>query len=468
MSDAHRCLARSACCRAEVIDKKRHGAPTDHPETLCDACFTRIESAIRQLPRDWSDLRAAIGERATVTGQRVHSTPTPAIPISPRKEALMSAIVETADRAAGIIAELLNTEQPTGRRTTAPAISIDRRDTFPRAGTPADTAEQTVRPPDEQLLAAAIAIIEPNIDLLATAPEDAHNLWAKPRRCERHTSQIEAVNTYLEDAKKPDDIAYGRDLLRRAYAAAGACDECNGWNDRGQARELVELTGTQIALQLADLHHQTRAELGKTRLRHTYTMPCPDCGARVFRNDGESIVQCEGDSKHTCTEREYKVRAGLRTEERTWTEILKYLLAESYWRLDRIRGLVDILEKDKTIDTDPRVGRIILDHLKEILAAGPAVKGTQIGHQRPKQRASGTDRRAALQRQVDEDTWAWRNESPYQKPERKPRHKATRPAGAPNIHPSSLAGELVDLERDYPMQVIPCAHCNTYHAGECA
>lgn len=444
MTDTHRCLAGRDCRSSITIDGHREGAPTTSRGKLCDTCHQHIRNAIKQLPQDWAELREALGERAASTGQRVHSTPTPAIPLNTRKEALMAAIVDWADRAAAVVSDQLNTNQPV---------------TYHGRGIPVHAHHTLTR---------SIAIVEPNIHRLAAAPTEPALVWTKPLRCETHLWLIGAIEEAIASEPRPHERAAAEDQLRTAYAAAGACDKCNGWGMWGQERELTETSGLQICLELVELHNQSRAELGLTRLVHYETMPCPDCGARVYRNDGESIVICEGDTRHTCTEREYLVRAGLRIEQEMYTQMVEYLLAESYWRLDRVQGLIDILDKSPDLETDPRARENIIEHLKQILSDGPEINGKPIGHLRPEKRAAGTDRKAALQRQVDQDNWTWRNEPRYQKPPKRKHRKATRDPGAPNIHPGSLS-TLIDIDETAAAAGrTACPQCHTYHAGACA
>jgi len=450
-----RCLAGRDCRNATTADNQRQGAFTEQPDTLCPACSTHMIRAVRELPRDWTDLRNALGERAATAGTKIRSTPTRAIPISTRKEALMAAIADMADRAAAIVSNLLHTEQPTGRRKPPPDAE---------QGSIAWCAAHHRHPDALHALRAAIAIVEPNLNILAAAPPEDALVWTKPRRCDTHTRLIGAIEEHIATEPGPAQRAAAENQLRRAYAAAGLCDDCNGWGQHGQERQLVELSGIQILTQLVDLHHQARAELGLTRLRHTYTMPCPDCGASVYRNDGESIVICEGNAKHTCTEREYKVRAGLLLEEEMYKGMAEYLLAEAYWRCDRVQKLVNTMKTDPRIDL-PGAGTIILEELQKILTDGAEVDGKPIGHLPPDKRASGTDKKAALQRQVDQDNWTWRNEKRYEKPPK--RKKATRPAGAPAIHPASLT-DLVDIDETIGRSGPVCPECNLIHAGVCA
>lgn len=452
MTDAHRCLAGNACRAAEIHAGKWLGAPTTEANTLCPVCRKSIESAVRQLPKDWADLRAALGERSPNVGTKIRSTPTPAMPISARKEALMVSIVETVDRAAGIVAELLHTDQPSARRSTPK----DAEGHDPEDGSVVAAAAEAVVPEAGQRLTAWIAMVQPNIDLLATAPVDTHNVWAKPRRCDTHYDAIRFAESFIELAKpNTKEAEEAQNQLRRAYAAAGACDECNGWSDRGQARELIELSGIDIALQLTELHNQTRAELGLTRLRHRYEMPCPNCGADVGREDGTTIIDCKN-CESSWTEREYKFLVGLITHERLDMEILKYLLQEGYVRLDQIQEVIDKLDQDPAID-EPGAGRIILDHLKAIID----------GHKRPADRVIATDRKTAQERQTSDDNWAWgNNETAYKPP--KPKPKPERAPVKNPIHPSSLT-TVVDIDVEAAQSGrTACPECNMIHAGECA
>jgi hypothetical protein len=469
--DTHRCLAGKACRNAATVDGARQGAPTEKRNTLCPGCRMHIESAVRELPQDWAELRDALGER-TASGEKVRSSPTAAIPINTRKEAIMAAIEDMADRAAAVVSDLLNTDQPDARRKPQPILiseemqqllrlppNLAGKTTLPLPGTAASDASSVVKPEPGQILAAAIAITQPNIAVLATAPAEPALIWKKPQRCRLHTTAVDRAESILEEATEPEKVEEARELVRRAYASAGACDDCNGWWRLGQQREIIEMSGIDIALHLTELHNQARAELGLTRLRHSYTMPCPDCGGEVYRNDGESIVICEENPKHARTEREYKLLAGLRIEERVDMNIRTHLLAESYWRLDRIQKLVDMVDKDATVDTDPRVGRMILNHLKDILTQGaPDRDGNPIPHQRPEKRATGTGRRAALERQVDEDNWAWKNEKPYQPPKTKRKQQRT-PIKSP-IAAASLT-TLVDIDENAVINGdARCRDCN--------
>lgn len=447
----HRCIAAAACRKPDTADDTRQGALTEHANTLCPPCRTHIEAAVHQLPRDWAELRHALGEHTHTTGSKIRSTPTPATPISTRKEALMAGIVDMADRAAAVVSNTLHTGQPSARRRPHPEAVL---------GSIAWCAAQNARPDDAQTVAAAIAIVEPDVELLAAAPPEPALVWKKPHRCDTHHELIETADANCRQTAEAISPSWDADIsalavaqkqLAAAFALAGGCDDCNGWGQFGQERELVELSGLDIALALVELHNQARAELGLTRLRHRYPMPCPRCGTRVGRDDGQTIITC--DDRDTCraswTEREYQFLAGLITQERLDMEILKWLLAESYWRLDDTQRRINLITSaDAAALNLPGAGAIIVEAVRQALD----------GHPTPEQRVIATDRQATEQRQTTEDNWNWSNETPYRPPKPKPK-KATPPSGPP-IHPGSLTmliDTIVDVVTNGDAR---CRDCN--------
>lgn len=416
------CLAGQSCRAPHITaDGKREGRYIETEDSLCLACETHFRSAIKQLPDDWAALRAAVGERQVSDGPKINSTRTPSMPISARKDALMAAITETATRAAEIIADALNTFPAAGR--TAPELKIDGKPTQPQPDTPAWRAEQITRPTDEHTVTAAIALIEPNITLLAA-----------------HGQGID-----------PDADDYDGQLDHRIW-------NDNGEHAHGEPFEHVAMTGIDIVNALVDLHNQTRAELGKTHLRHRLSLPCPQCGGRVGINDGQTIVNCD-DCNGAWTERDYKWFAGLVIDERRKMEIiemLKYLLAEAYSRLDSLTEAMKLVSTNPALDTDPKGGRFVLE----------LVDLTLKGHLPPADRTVASDRETAEQRQDTEDTWDW-----GERPERytPPKRKRTQPNPPPEhpIHPGSLS-TLVDIDADAVINGAPiCPDCNLIHAGEC-
>lgn len=338
MTDTHLCINEQACRGAQVVNGIRRPALTIEQHELCDACRTDYAKTIRQLARDYGNLERFLGETQNGTGAKVRSTPTPGIPINAGAEALMAAIVETTDRAAAIVAAQLTISHPDVRRA-APKI----KGAAPQYNSIADhVGSLLIRPRPYQHLTACINLIEPHIDVLAEAPTETQITWG------------DIPDT---TAKWTPETGQPR------------------WT--GQTREYTETSGLELLQTLRDLHHQTRAHLGHTRLRHRYNMPCPAydrhgnyCGAMtVGRDDGNDWVNCT-----TCnaqwTEREFNWLKTMIAGDKE-IDMLRYLLAEAYWRLDRIQNAVNALTNDDNKDL-PGAGTIILEHLTKLLEGHPS------------------------------------------------------------------------------------------------
>lgn len=460
----HRCIAGNQC-RAKIVENdERVPAYTEQSGVLCDGCHAHHSNSVHRLLRDYAMLRVTLGERHTTAGAAVSSTPSPGIVIDSTSDRLMTEITEWACYAADVVADQLDIDRPRGDRKLASHINTEdgRRIDLEPDSLAHQTWEAT-RPPEGTRITAYIRLVEHNLDALAAAPAQDVQIWAQPKRCPVHTDLIASAKRLLELARKVGDteeINTTATDLQAAYAAAGACEECCGWNAGGQARQDVTISGLDVLGRLSRLHHLARQHLGHTRLRHQYPMACPNCGSTVGRDDGESVITC--DNKHctpkgpsSWTEREYEFLSGWLADDERARLTTKYLLAESYSRLDRIQAVLDKLDGDETLDL-PGAGRIIADTLTEILTSGPAP------HQRAADRKVSTDKAAAEKRQ-DSDDWAWRREHPYRKP--KPRKK---PAPRTDIKPipASSLSTIVDTD-DLPTRGTVCADCNQAHAGEC-
>lgn len=458
--EIHRCPAGQACRAATIKDTRREPAITTEPG-LCDACYTHFQSCVHQLPRDWADLRRALGERQGAGQEFVKSTPTPAIPIATAREALMAEIVDVADRAAALVSDVLRTDQPTGA-AAAPQIVIDGKKIRPRPGSVADNAQTTRHARDAALLAACVRLVEPNIDALVSMPAQAALVWGKPVRCARHTEIIAAAEYQLDAAITVEDKIAATAKLDTARAVAGDCDDCGGWGRHGQARALTEQSGIEIALAMVELHHRVRDDLGKTRLRHKYSLACPSCHTprTVGRDDGTAIINCTACGA-SWTQGEYAFLVGLITEGKEM-DIIKWLLAEGYSRLDDIQEVLAKIADDERINVPGTAVAFLIEELQKILD----------GHQSPQSRAIATDKTNAERRQNDEDDrvgWT-ANETIYRPPKRR---KASNPAGPPpgkRIATSSLMtiNEDVTYLPDATDRGHPCNDCNQIHAGECA
>lgn len=302
----YRCAWGRVCVHAEVLAELdpetgrpvRLGAPVVDPP-LCQADWKRLESAVKELPRDYARLQEGLGERRAVEGAKVTMSAEPPVNLNVHREMLQSLIVEIADRAADVVEEELRMTG-VGRHRQATPRGFEGRGY--RAAGAKSTGSALVT------IDRAVKLLLPSLDALVDAPAQAHMVWLplpdSDEECDRHP--------------------------------------------KGQPRELVELSGLDIAWRIVRISSDVYVELGRNRLRYRFAAPCPAwitkerrwCGAStVGRDNGSSFVDCE-----TCgakwTEDEYRFLEGLilgEIEEREEHDLLKYLLAEAYWRLDQLR-----------------------------------------------------------------------------------------------------------------------------------
>lgn len=463
---SHTCIAGTACRASVVENNTRRPAFTEHPDVLCDGCRDAYTSDIRRLMRDYVMLRATLGERRRADGAPVHSTPAPAVLIDSTSDRLMTEIVEWARLAADRVSDALNTDTPDGDRKLA-QIRLDGALRPPEPGSLAERQHEQTHAPEHQHLAAYLAIVEPHVDLLATLPVEEVQIWSQPKRCDLHAEKVARAHRLLElarEARITEEIAEASNQLQAAYAAAGACNQCCGWTDdgRSQARQDADMSGLDVLQRLARQHHLTRQHLGQTKVRYRLSMPCPNCGAPVGRDDGKSIATCENDQctskgPSSWTEREYKLLAGLVIDEERTRLAMKYLLAESYTRLDNIAALLSDLAADKRINQSEAV-KLILGAFTPLMH----------GHVSAEERKIATDTDATTLRQIDEDAWAWKREPRYEKPKRK-RHK-TKPVNAEDRVIASSRSTVTDTIDVTPLRPNEkyCNDCKYHHVGDCA
>lgn len=337
--EAHRCASGRTCVNADVREFDpitgrpiRKGAVVAD-EPLCRGCMMRLESAVNHMLDDYDRLSDAIGDSVAGGGDKVHLTRDAAIPLNTAAEALMSRIHDSTTRAAEMVAAEMNM---TGRAW----------------------------PPNQRLaLDRAVKMLAPTLQVLIYIEPQAHHVW--------------------------DRIPSGDD----------------GWDQNGQPTTIVELSGLDMARELVEINRLVGVQLGKSRLRHHFSMPCPAydykkrryCGAMtVGRDDGADRVNCS-----TCgtawTEVEYGFLTGLVVSEikqREENDMLRFLLAEAYWRLDTLRRLAEALQEmdvEAVVNDGPEkaaelVG-LITSQLSMVLTMGEAP------HSRPEERRTATPKR---------------------------------------------------------------------------
>lgn len=451
MSAAHRCITGPRCRGRE---DKAQPATTERPNTLCDACLNAHTDAIKRLLRDYAMLYATIGERQTTAGEAVKSTPTPGIPINIHADRLMADIVEWAQRGALVIARKLNIAPPatSGRKLPPVRIPATREVVTAEPGSIAARTAQHTAPTDVTMLHAYLRLIEPHTEALAHEPVHRTLLWARPERCTEHQDLIELAEAEL--AAINDDESHA--TIERARLAAANCNHCNGWGPHGQAFGIAYVTGLDILERLTELHHTTRQHLGHTRLRHRYSMPCPNCHAEtVGRDDGQAIIDCRT-CEYAWTEREYKLLVGMHAESEVEETVLRPQLDEAHGRLDSIADLAAKLDNPDEVNA-PGAGGIILDAIRKIMD----------GHLPPEQRTIGYDVTSTIEHQRAEDDWTWKNEKPYKKPRKKTKNAAIQ--GIPRVKESSLSlvTDVVELGPEGYDSASVCQTCHLVHNGEC-
>ncbi|QDF19382.1 hypothetical protein [Mycolicibacterium fortuitum] len=336
--DNHRCRSGENCVNADTKETdadgrtiRRGALVVDGP--LCGGCNYRLQRAVGYMAKDWLRLRAHLGQTASADlNDRVGGTREPAIPLNTQVEALMSRLVELAERATAMVGK--PTDRSRGRSDQRDAQAIDQ----------------------------AVQNLLPRIDKLLAAPATDTLVWSR--------------------------IPTGD-------------DEWNPTGQLGQPRVVAKVSGLDVAADIVKASRRVGQLLGKDRLRHHYAMPCPAmdkrgryCGAMtVGRDDGQARVNCS-----TCgaswTEAEYDFLSGLVLDEiqlREENDMLRYLLAEAYWRLDSLQIRSDALAAEwdalvQTIQDNPAQAVEIVNVIRQALS-GVLTDGAE-PHQRPEDRVT--------------------------------------------------------------------------------
>lgn len=361
---SHRCLSGDNCRARRDELGVLQPALTEKPDTLCPGCHDAHRAAVRRLVSDYVLLRRTIGERGSGGGELVTSTPTPAILINATSDRLMAEIVEWADRAACVVAAQLGVPIPTTRRKPPKRTDGEGKRVDPEAGSVAEITWATTQSGEGRELERALTFVEQHIDDLAAAPNWDYYLWANPHRCEKHEAMIDGARDLIDRGSRD-----GAHALELARLDAALCDDCNGWSEHGQARELVHLTGIEVLERLTRAHHLTRKHLGHTKLRTKSTLPCDACGADTLgRDDGTWVINCTTcKAKYTENELGFLVRMKIdEIQTKEENDMLRWLLAEAQWKLGRVQGVVESLADDPAMQI-AGAGPVILDYLADIL-----------------------------------------------------------------------------------------------------
>lgn len=302
--DSRRCQAGAACRNADstLTDPEtgkpvRRGALCIDPP-LCPACRTHLAAAVRYLPKDYTRLSAAIGDRTVSRkGGQVAASRDDAIPINTAVESLMVRLVTVIDMAAEVVESEL---QMTG--------AARRRSTMPGWAERGFAAVRGAAPSAGRVVETSARLVDAQLDVLLEAETQPVTVWGR----------------IPDDNKEWDRY------------------------EHGQPRDVVELSGLDIALEIVKVNRLIGQMLGLSRLRHHYDLPCVNCQTlTVGRDDGASVIDCS-----TCgakySDGEYGFFVQLTADEiktREEDDMLRYLLAEAYWRLDTLQRLATALQQ---------------------------------------------------------------------------------------------------------------------------
>lgn len=123
--------------------------------------------------------------------------------------------------------------------------------------------------------------------------------------------------------------------------------------------------GVEICEQIVLLHRRAVRQLGETEQREKLALPCPSCGRQSLvrevqdRRGRESVggvatpevvrcLSCEGGPNRdgTWSESDYRWLSTMVLSEREEANVLRWLLAEANWKLERLGRLAQLEAKD--------------------------------------------------------------------------------------------------------------------------
>lgn len=350
--DRHRCAWWPGCANPDRTDRNNPRPAMIIDGVICEGCTWRLTKVVRWLATDFLRLHLHIGERGAATGQRVHSTRDPGIPINVATEALMRRLVEVLDRAASMVeSELGMTGVARARSDSSPATTA--------RGYLAANGYRHTTPSDGRMVSLAARTLHSTVDVLIDVEPQWHLVWLP----------------------LPDN------------------DEEADRYKHGQPRELVELSGLDVARELVNVHNLIRMQLGLTRLRAHSDAPCHRCGSETLgRDNGCWDIDCTTcGARYTEDEHGFLIRCTVdESQSRDEDQMLKYLLAEAYYRLDLLRKRTSILGDldESTVNAliaDGRTAELaailrgVVDQCADVLTAGdpewphPKPEDRQIG-----------------------------------------------------------------------------------------
>lgn len=234
----NRCTAARRCRNLETDpDGTKHPAIVAHDPELCADCIDHIRrNVIANLTTDAAAMRAMIRERPTTTGEPVHSTPSPTVPLAVEPDRLATEIDFWTTTTAEILSDALGLEPP----------------------------QPGIHPAQER--------ISIYLDKLVTLPAADIIVWV--------TGEATAI-----------PVAEWIKTGPRRYRPV----DTEGREIVGPGRVIDEYTGIDLALKLWTLHDKAQTLYGNQgRDRDRQASPCYRCARfTLYRDHGTDTIYCE-------------------------------------------------------------------------------------------------------------------------------------------------------------------------------
>jgi hypothetical protein len=133
------------------------------------------------------------------------------------------------------------------------------------------------------------------------------------------------------------------------------------WSASGSNWRTQDLDGVDVAMKLADIHHEVNQVLGLDKLRQRSAMPCPnfECAQRgtLGIDNGTDVVNCTACGRQwSRSEYDWLLSLLVTEEQEKEATMLKFLLAEAQWWCDILAWC--IAERDHKLWQIGRLSRM--------------------------------------------------------------------------------------------------------------
>lgn len=192
-----------------------------------------------------------------------------------------------------------------------------------------------------------------NADALMREIVDAGNEAAEYVAVQMNVQQSALVKRYLKRGWSTSNMQEYRMVVASSRLVGESIDK------------ILDEGGLPLILRVSELHRRVRHHLGDVAQRERQHLPCPSCGRATLIKEVQDLrgrqsadgvetpevircLSCDGGPNRdgTWTETEYKWLSTMVLSEREEHDVLKWLLAEAQWRLDKLAQMADVLEPE--------------------------------------------------------------------------------------------------------------------------